>query len=73
MKAKKQEQQEQDKSEGINLAIRLNGEQYEKLKKAAEKSGKQVSTWIREISLTTAGDTRQLEELLKAVCTYIDE
>jgi uncharacterized protein (DUF1778 family) len=69
----KQEQQVEDKKEGINLAIRLSGEQYEKLKVAAEKSGKQVSTWIREVSLTTAGDTRPLEELLKAVCTYIEE
>jgi len=66
-------EQVKNEKEGINLAIRLNGEQYEKLKKAAEKSGKQVSTWIREVSLTTAGDTRPLEELLKAVCTYIEE
>ena len=63
---------EQEELKGINLAIRLKPHQYERLKKAAAKSDMPVSTWMRDICLTTAGDTRQLEELLKAVNTYLD-
>ena len=58
----------------INLALRLNAEQYATLKTSAARAGyKHVSTWIKEGCLVRAGDTRQLEELLKAVAVYLEE
>jgi predicted DNA-binding protein len=61
-----------DKAEGVNLAIRLSEKQYSRLKKAAKRADTPVSTWMRETCLTCAGDTRQLEELLKSVCAHIE-
>ena len=56
-----------------NLPVRLKPDEYKTISKAAKASGEPVSTWMREVSLAAAGDGRKLKELLKAVCTYMDD
>ena len=69
---KKEEKKEENK--GINLAIRLNATDYQAFKDAAKDSGfERVSTWIKWVCRTNAGDTRPLETLLKSVCQYLED
>ena len=49
-----------------NLPIRLTEQQWETLNKAADRNGKAVSTWMREICLVAAGEKRSLKDLLSA-------
>ena len=56
-----------DEQSGVNLPIRMSQKQYDFLTQAAEKSGKKVSTWMREVCITVAGDKRTLLDLLKAM------
>ncbi len=49
-----------------NLPIRLTEKQWDTLNKAAEKNGKAVSTWMREVCLVAAGEKRSLKDLLSA-------
>ena len=62
----------ENENKGVVLALRLNSEQYERLKKAAKKEGTKVSTFIKKVALITAGDTRELEVLLRAVCAHLE-
>ena len=54
------------------LAIRISPEQRDKLEKAAEEANMKLSTFIKATALTAAGDTRNLEALLKAVASYLE-
>ena len=67
------EQEVEQEDKPINLALRLNADQYARLKKAAAKAEKPVSTWMKEVCFACAGDTRTLEELLKSVAYHLEE
>lgn len=58
---------------GINLAIRLNEEQYHIICEAARRSRMKPSQYMREVALTAAGDVRTLEVCLRACLAYLDK
>ena len=67
--------EQEAKEEIINLPIRLRREEYDTLMEAASKLGKNkgVSTYMREVSLANAGDTRSLTVLLRAFLANVNK